>query len=104
MNPRIIALSMAALLSACSTDTATPAAAAPEVALGSFGIYPAQRDTSVKPGEDFYKYVNGKWVSTFKMPADKSRYGVFDVLSDKSESGVRTLLEETLKPPPHASA
>ena len=88
---------MAALLSACSADKATPTAAAPKAAFGSFGIDTAQMDTSVKPGEDFYKYVNGKWVSTFKMPADKSAYGVSDALRDKSESDVRTLLEDLSK-------
>src|SRR6185295_10335778 len=105
MKPLIIAISLLALLSACAgADKATPAAAAPKVAFGSFGIDTAQMDTSVKPGEDFYKYVNGKWVSTFKMPADKSRYGVFDALSDKSESDVRTLLEDLSKTPPAAGS
>ena len=55
MTPRIIALSMAALLSACSADKTAPAAAAPKPAFGNFGIDTAQMDTSVKPGDDFYK-------------------------------------------------
>lgn len=104
MKPQVIALSMVALLSACSAEKTTPAAAAPKPAFGTFGIDTAQMDPSVKPGEDFYKYVNGKWLSTFKMPADKARYGVFDALSDKSESDVRTLLEELSKAPPAANS
>ena len=60
--------------------------------MGAFGIDTAQMDTSVKPGDDFFKYVNGKWLATFKMPADKASYGAFDLLSDKSEDDVRTLL------------
>ena len=56
-------------------------------------------DTSVKPGDDFYRYVNGTWVSTFEMPPDKARYGVFDALRDKSEVDVRTLLDELAATP-----
>ena len=33
--------------------------------MGAFGIDTAQMDTSVKPGDDFFKYVNGKWLATF---------------------------------------
>ncbi len=97
MKPRIIALSMVPLLSACGAGKTAPAAAAPKPAFGNFGIDTAQMDTSVKPGDDFYKYVNGKWVSTFKMPADKARYGVFDALSDKSESDVTYVAGRTLE-------
>ena len=77
----LLAASAAALLTACSGEkTAAPAAVeAPKVALGTFGIDTAQMDAAVKPGDDFFKYVNGKWLATFKMPADKVRYGVFDV-------------------------
>src|SRR6185436_19771365 len=85
-------------------DKTAPAAAALKPAFGNFGIDTAQMDTSIKPGDDFYKYVNGKWVSTFKMPADKSAYGVSDALRDKSESDVRTLLEDLSKTPPAAGS
>ena len=59
---------------------------------GTFGIDTAQIDPSVKPGDDFFKYVNGKWLATFKIPADKASYGAFDLLNDKAEEDVRTLL------------
>ena len=101
MKPYLIALPMAALLSGCSADKTPPAAAAsPKPAFGTFGIDTAEMDTTVKPGDDFYKYVNGKWLSTFKMPADKASYGVFDALNDKSENDVHTLLEDLSKTPP----
>ncbi len=50
-------------------------------------------DPAVKPGDDFFRYVNGKWLSTFEIPADKARYGAFDALADKSEADVRTVVE-----------
>ena len=104
-HPLMLAACAAALvLTACSNENpaappaATPAAA-PRAALGTFGIDTTAMDTSVKPGDDFYAYVNGTWVSTFEMPADKARYGVFDALRDKSESDVRTLLDELAATP-----
>ncbi len=82
----------------------TPAAGKP--VMGGFGIDTAQMDTSVKPGDDFFKYVNGKWLATFKIPADKASYGAFDLLNDMSEEDVRTLLAELGKthPAPARSA
>jgi endothelin-converting enzyme/putative endopeptidase len=61
-------------------------------------------DLSVKPGDDFYRYVNGNWVSTFEIPPDKARYGAFDALRDKSEVDVRTLLEELAATPSAADS
>ena len=100
----LLAVSAAALLTACGGEKPAPAAEAAKAAIGTFGIDTAQMDTAVKPGDDFYKYVNGKWLSTFQMPADKARYGVFDVLRDKSETDVKALLEEMGKTPPAAGS
>ena len=88
----------AVALSACGDPTAVAPSTqeTPKPTFGTFGIDLAAMDTSVKPGDDFYHYVNGKWVSTFEMPPDKARYGVFDALRDKSEVDVRTVLDELL--------
>jgi putative endopeptidase len=104
MKPYLIALPMVALLSACSADKPTPAAATPKPTFGTFGIDTAQMDATVKPGDDFYKYVNGKWLATFKIPADKPSYGVFDALTEKSENDVHALLEDLSKTPPAAGS
>ena len=34
-------------------------------------------DTSVRPQDDFYNYVNGSWMKTAKIPADKPSWGSF---------------------------
>jgi putative endopeptidase len=101
-GPVLAASAAAAFLVACSDESGSgpPAVAAPKAAIGTFGIDLAAMDTSVEPGDDFYRYVNGAWVSTFRMPADKARYGVFDALRDKSEVDVRTLLDELAANPP----
>src|SRR5262245_66600035 len=101
----LLAIGATTLLVACGgTEQAAAPAASPKPTFGTFGIDLAAMDTSVKPGDDFYRYVNGKWVSSFTMPADKARYGVFDALRDKSETDVHTLLEEFATRPPAAGS
>ncbi len=78
----------------------TAAASSTTAALGTFGIDTSQMDRSIKPGDDFYRYVNGKWLATTTIPADKSRYGSFDVLRDKSETDLHVLLNELIESPP----
>ncbi len=93
----------AALLSACSEkkEAAAPAAPPPppKAAYGAFGLMDDAMDASVKPGDDFYKYANGKWLATAKIPADKSAYGIGDVLQDKSEADLHTMLDDLAKAP-----
>ena len=85
-------------------STTSPTAQTAKPVLGTFGIDTAHMDTSVKPGDDFFRYVNGTWLKTFKMPADKASYGTFDLLNDKAEADVRTLLAELGKAPPPAGS
>jgi endothelin-converting enzyme/putative endopeptidase len=104
--PVLLTLCATALLSSCSSEKKMQPATveAPKAALGTFGIDTAQMDTSVKPGDDFYKYVNGKWLASFQIPADKAGYGVFTTLRDKAEQDVHTLLEDLARTPPPAGS
>ena len=70
---------------------AAPAPAKPTLALG---VDTKNFDTSVRPQDDFFRYVNGTWMKTTKMPADKSRYGAFIELRDQSEAALRALIDE----------
>ncbi|MGZ8295532.1 MAG: hypothetical protein ACXWU4_00015 [Allosphingosinicella sp.] len=60
---------------------------------GTWGIDLAGMDGSVKPGDDFFAYVNGNWAKTTSIPADRSSYGAFAVLRDLSEARLRQLVE-----------
>ena len=51
-------------------------------------------DTSVRPQDSLFEHVNGKWVAETELPADRARWGTFDVLREKSQEDVRTLVEE----------
>lgn len=70
---------------------------------GTWGIDLEGMDRSVKPGDDFFRYVNGKWADTTEIPADRTSFGAFAILRDLSEVQVRALLdqwaaEKNLKP------
>lgn len=70
------------------------AAAKDGPALGSYGFDTAGMDTSVPPGDNFYRFANGKWLDKTDIPADKSNYGMFTQLADLSNERVRKLLDE----------
>ncbi|MEZ5999248.1 M13 family metallopeptidase [Hyphomonas sp.] len=61
---------------------------------GSWGIDLSVQDTAVNPGNDFYAWTNGKWLDSFVIPADRSRYGSFDLLAEKSEQRVRKIIDD----------
>lgn len=87
---------------AASAPTETAAAPAPE--LGAFGIDLSSQDTSVRPGDDFFRYANGLWLDSFELPADRSDYGSFSVLSDRSDERVRTIIEDLADMEPAAGS
>ncbi len=78
-------------------DTAAPASGSGDAIqakrLGDWGVDLGGMDRSVKPGADFFGYVNGNWAKTTQIPADRSSYGGFAVLRDLSEARVRQLVE-----------
>jgi len=62
--------------------------------LGNFGIDLNFQDTDTRPGDDFFRYANGRWLETFELPADRSSYGSFTVLGDKSDQRVQSIIED----------
>jgi len=58
------------------------------------GIELANMDTSVRPQDDFFRYVNGTWLETTEIPADRTNTGVMMDLRDKAREDVRTIIEE----------
>jgi putative endopeptidase len=54
----------------------------------------ANMDTTVNPGEDFYKYANGNWLKNNPIPAEYSRYGAFEVLEEENYTQMKTILAE----------
>lgn len=56
-------------------------------------IDPANMDTTVRPGDDFFAYANGGWLKKAVIPGDKTRWGSFDELADRTNKAVKDLLE-----------
>ena len=73
-----------------------PAAAplAPAVAVRPSGLNFANFDRSVRPQDDLFRFVNGHWLATTEIPADKSSYGAFTALADGAELNLRVIAEE----------
>ncbi len=62
--------------------------------LGSFGIDLTARDESIKPGDDFFMHASGTWYRNYEMPADKTSYGAFAALAERSEDRVKAIIED----------
>lgn len=80
---------------ALSLLLASPALSQSSVpAWGSYGIETDSADRTVKPGDDFWSYVNGNWAKTVEIPADQSSLGQVQRLNDLAASQARAILDE----------
>lgn len=107
MNTKILALTvLVASLTACNSpqtndnQTVTGAktestedAASKVITLAS-GIDQSNIDASVRPQDNFYRYINGAWLSKTEIPSDKTAVGSFYDLRDKADEDVKTLIEK----------
>ncbi|MGA2187163.1 MAG: M13-type metalloendopeptidase [Steroidobacteraceae bacterium] len=90
-------------VAACSTtgnppagpDSAPPAAA-PRAALS--GVDTRYVDDHVRPQDDLYRHLNGKWLDTFEIPADKGVYGAFTQIDDATQEQLRIVVEGLTAP------
>ncbi|HWP95143.1 MAG TPA: M13-type metalloendopeptidase [Gammaproteobacteria bacterium] len=96
MKPRLLgALCASFFLAACAAPEADPFVAPPAAS----GVALANFDTSVRPQDDFYRYVNGTWLRTTPIPPDRSNYGSFTQLADETEKNLRALIEAAANDP-----
>lgn len=58
------------------------------------GIILDELDPAVRPQDDLFRHVNGRWIDRTEIPADKARYGSFIVLYEEAERAVREIIEE----------
>jgi putative endopeptidase len=80
---------------------AASASAAPK--FGEVGLDTQGMDRSVRPGDDFYAYMNGAWAKTAKIPADTAAYGNFYILGQQSLSREREIDEAAASNPKDAN-
>ena len=86
LHHSIILLSLCLLFSCSATDSNLES-----------GVDRDNFDITVRPQDDFYRYVNGTWLDNTKIPEDQSTYGSFNALRDKARDDVRVIIEESSK-------
>ncbi len=108
---RLLGMACIAALAACSDggseqgSSSTPngttsagvrdaAPAASQVSAAQLGVELENMDTSVRPQDDFFRYVNGGWLDANEIPADRSRWGSFDELNEAAQQHVLEIVRE----------
>ncbi len=54
----------------------------------------ATSDPSIRPQDDLFRFVNGGWLATAEIPADRPGSGAFTALRDEAELACRQIVEE----------
>ncbi|MCV9927937.1 M13 family metallopeptidase [Flavobacterium sp. LS1R49] len=78
----------------CQAQTQEPSASGIDVSL---------MDKSVKPSEDFFRYVNGTWLAKTEIPSDRTTWGSFNELLKKTDANSLAILKEASKDPKYKS-
>jgi predicted metalloendopeptidase len=86
-------LSLIAVAACSSAPAPPPPAPKPPVS----GIDLTAFDKAVRPQDDLFQHVNGGWLKKTEIPADKSSYGAFDILFDKAQADLKSIVEEAAK-------
>jgi predicted metalloendopeptidase len=86
----------------CVALAAGPALAFGQQAVGrpaqpASGIDLQYIDKNVRPQDDFFGYMNGKWLATVQIPPDKSSWGAFAKLREDTQPQLRAIIEHAAK-------
>ena len=108
----IAAMAFAMLLAACGQETSPPQSAEttapaaetapaeaaepqPVTAVQHSGIIEEYMNTEVRPGDDFNAFVNGSWIETAEIPADRASNSVALEVHEQAVENVRVIIEES---------
>ncbi len=95
---RALGASSLALAAGCATGTAGSSGGASSggsAAIGAYGLDLTAGDPGVQPGNDFFRYCNGRWLDTTEIPSDQRSWGTFVILAEKASQDQRVIIEET---------
>ncbi|MDT0158039.1 M13-type metalloendopeptidase [Microbacterium sp. ARD32] len=59
------------------------------------GLAISEFRSDIRPQDDLYRHVNGAWLESAEIPADKARWGSFHLLAEQAEKDVRAIIEES---------
>ncbi|MFM9877009.1 MAG: M13 family metallopeptidase [Rhodoglobus sp.] len=68
------------------------------------GIATDDLDPAIRPQDDLFRHVNGKWIERTEIPSDKARYGSFYLLAEEAEKAVRDIIVESQSADPGTEA
>ena len=94
-----LAIPLPTLAQAVQTAPARQAADYPVPTFGGWGVNPADIDKAVRPGDNFFAYVNGKWLSSEVIPDAYTYSGNVLALRVGSDRAVRTILDDLVAAP-----
>ncbi|MBA5245783.1 M13 family metallopeptidase [Marnyiella aurantia] len=98
----LLALSGVVFLNSCTATKTAEAPAAETVApaqpasVKEEGLNLSYMDTTVRPQDDFFSYVNGNWVKTAEIPSDKASWGSFNALREDVDVASLGILNQIL--------
>ena len=94
MKFKVLALAAASLIA-----IAPASLGATKPVYGDWGYDRTAMDMSVKPGDDFFAYVNGAWYKRTPIASDRTFVGIDSVLNDQIDRDVRDIIEDAAKNP-----
>jgi putative endopeptidase len=63
------------------------------------GIPIDELDPGIRPQDDLFRHVNGRWLARTTIAADRARESTFRILADQAENAVREIVEEAASVP-----
>ena len=93
----LLALSVPTIAATRQAGPIAPAAAGPKFA--PWGVDLTAADMSVRPGDDFFAFVNGAWDKRTTIAPDRTFAGIDSVLNDQIERDVRSIIEDQARDP-----
>jgi putative endopeptidase len=88
MKYLIYLVSLSCLLASCGTHNSGQSAATQTVDILANIV-----DTTIKPGDDFYKYAVGKWLKNNPIPASEGRWGVGSLVEEENYARLKEISE-----------
>ena len=68
------------------------------------GLALEELSDEIRPQDDLFRHVNGRWLERTEIPEDKARWGSFHLIAEQAEKDVRTIVEESQQAEPGSEA
>lgn len=68
------------------------------------GLALEELSDEIRPQDDLFRHVNGRWLERTEIPEDKARWGSFHLIAEQAEKDVRTIVEESQQAEPGTEA